>query len=113
MEPIINPLWFYLFDMIDNICVLALVVGSLTGLFCVFLFLEVRPFDEKENKIFKRAVILCCASILFAALLPSKEVLCQMLVASYITPDNIELVGDAGQSIVDYIVESIGEILNK
>lgn len=113
MEPIINPLWFYLFNVIDNIRIFSALVWFLVTLFCVYYFIvEGASFNIKEYKFFRRAAIVSCAGIIFLALLPSKEALYQMLVASYITPDNIELVGGAGQSIVDYIIESVNELLN-
>lgn len=110
MEPIINPLWFYLFNVIDNIKIFIALAFLIAALFCVYCVVE---SNIKENKFFKIAIIISCISMLFLIFLPEEEVLYQMLVASYITPDNIELVGGAGQSIVDYIVESVNELLSQ
>ena len=110
MEPIVNPLWFYLFYVIDNIKIFIALAFLISALFCVYCVVE---RNIKENKFFKIAIIIICISMLFLIFLPEEEVLYQMLVASYITPDNIELVGGAVQSIVDYIVESVNELLSQ
>lgn len=114
MEPIVSPLWFYLFNVIDNIKIFIALAFLIAALFCVYCVVErIVERNIKENKFFKIAIIISCISMLFLIFLPEEEVLYQMLVASYITPDNIELVGGAGQSIVDYIVESVNELLSQ
>lgn len=110
MEPIISPLWFYLFNVIDNITIFVALAFLIAALFCVYCVVE---RNIKENKFFKIAIITSCISMLFLVFLPQKEVLYQMLVASYITPDNIAAVGDSASSIVDYIVESVNELLSQ
>lgn len=110
MEPIISPLWFYLFNVIYNIKIFIALAFLIAALFCVYC---VVGRNIKENKFFKIAIIISCISMFFLIFLPEEEVLYQMLVASYITPDNIELVGGAVQSIVDYIIESVNELLSQ
>lgn len=110
MEPIINPLWFYLFNVIDNIKIFIALAFLIAASFCVYCVVE---GNIKENKFFKIAIIISCISMLFLIFLPEKEVFYQMLVASYITPDNIAATGGAVQDIVDYIINSVNELLNQ
>lgn len=113
MEPIINPMWFYLIDLCDSITVF-LTVGSLalfiTRAIAISSYGDIEYFhykkmfsnDSKElitkkyeldkathNKLIKNLVVLIIGWSL-AVITPSSETLTKMLIASQITTDRVE-----------------------
>ena len=54
--------------------------------------------------------IICAFISIFV---PSKETCYQMMVASLITKENIEMTAEAGKEAVDYIVDSIDKLLDE
>ena len=117
MEPIINPLWFYLIDVLGSFRAIIL----FTGIILLFIIivgadLTLYPKDFKEwlkSKQFEKLLILGVLLIMIGTLFPCQETAYKMLVASLVTPDNIEATGGAVQDIVDYIINSVNELLNQ
>lgn len=114
MNPVISP-WLIYF------------VGSLSGLEFFFRFLiavfsivlivifiawasagaegeELEFVKEGKHKVF---IFLECLCILAYLLIPSKETVYAMVVAKYVTPNNIEIVGGSVKDSIDYIFEKI------
>lgn len=117
MEPIINPLWFYLIDTlsgfgsmfctIGGIGVGALIVGSIIAI-CFDLDLLKNLW---KSKITKMITILSIVLIVAGSFIPSESTAYKMLVASLVTPNNITVVGESATNVVDYIVESVDKII--
>lgn len=117
MEPIINPLWFYLIDTlsgfgsmfcaIGGVSVGALIIGSIVAI-CFDL-------DSLKNlwkmKVIKIITILSIVLIVTGSFIPSESTAYKMLVASLVTPNNITAVGESATNVVDYIVESVDKII--
>lgn len=92
--------------------------------FCVilcFLCLDLEfDFDEiKKCDIFivffkytKKTIIVFIISVIGFILIPSEEVIYKMIISSYITPNNISVVGETAEDIIDYITEKIDTIVN-
>ena len=120
MEPIINPLWFYLIGVVDN---LQIVVGIILILSCIALaivslimFFEYSELylEEREKqtyfKYLKTALKVIIPCIIITSFTPSSDTIYKMIIADNITPHNIEVVGDAVEGGIDYIFEKINSL---
>lgn len=113
MEPIINPLFFYLINLADNLRTTAgiLILGGIAIIFAATLWGMIDGFTKCAHTLIKAFIIIVCISIVITIFVPSQETCYQMFVASLATPDNLNWVADTGKSIADYIVESAAEIV--
>lgn len=72
--------------------------------------------DKNKEKSYCRKKILCIvAAVIFLAiafLTPSRETCYQMLVAHYVTYENVEIVGGQVKELVDYVLDRVNEIAN-
>ena len=117
MEPIISPSIFYWFEIISNLKIfLSILFGlSCVGLvFCIVSFIAMLVEEELEThtgKIIKKLCKFCTiiTSIfgLLSIFIPSKETLMTMIVAKYVTPDNITAVGGTIEESVSSIATEI------
>lgn len=117
MEPIINPLWFYLIDVLGSFRTVILFIGIVL-LFIIIAgaYLTLYPKEFKDwlkSKQFEKLLILGVLLVIIGVLFPCQETAYKMLIASLITPDNIAATGGAVQDIVDYIINSVNELLNQ
>lgn len=114
MTPIINPWWFYLFDMVEKLGSTSTIIATILGIGGVVYFIIWGVVCEGEKlKYSKLIVTLFIISTIFAIFTPSKETCYQMAAASLVTPDNLTTAGNAATDIIDYIVDSIDEILDE
>lgn len=120
MEPIINPLWFYLIDIVDNInliCMIILIIALIA--LCAIAICAVSDIvsdiigeDEKQAyfKYLKTALKVIISCIIITSFTPSSDTIYKMIIADNITPHNIEVVGDAVEGGIDYIFEKINSL---
>ena len=121
MEPIISPSIFYWFEIISNLKIfLSILFGiSCVGLvFCVVSFIAILVEEELEThtgKIIKKLCKFCTIITSIFGLLsiftPSKETLMTMIVAKYVTPDNITAVGGTIEESVSSIATEIVRVV--
>ena len=111
MTPIINPWWFYLFDIVEKLGTTSTIIAILLGAFGLMYGIICGICEGEKIKFNKPFVILFIVSAFFAAFTPSKETCYKMAVASLVTPDNIAAVGDTATNIVDYIIDSVDKLL--
>lgn len=112
MEPIINPLFFYLIHLADNLRTIAGILLIFVGIAIIFATPLWGTMDARcTHTLIKTFIIIVCISIAIAIFIPSQETCYQMFVASLTTPDNLNWAVDTGKSIADYIVESAAEIV--
>lgn len=118
MTPIVSPWIFYLFHVLSALSDLAVVVLICAVVACVFmgiplidddLFVE-EPTLAKLRKYFKRSFICIIISAIALTLIPSEDTLYKMFISSYVTEDNIKMVGDTAEDLVDYIVDKAKEL---
>ena len=118
MEPIIAPSTFYWLEVIStNLKIfLSILFGlSCVGLvFCIVSFIAILVEEELEThtgKIIKKLCKLCTIITSIFGLLsiftPSKETLMTMIVAKYVTPNNITAVGGTIEESVSSIATEI------
>lgn len=108
---IINPIWFYLLDVCEELKVIAYIFATIlaiavivgAGLYACDEFYD----DEKALKNLKKMAIAAIILFVVAIILPSKQTLITMMVAKFATYENAGLTVDAIKGAVDYIVEAI------
>ena len=114
-EPIISPWIFYWMSVVDNLRSLIGFIGFLaTGItmwFCLEWIVKLGDKNysvkyKQEIKLFTCIGLVC--AVLFA-LIPSQTTLTRMIVASYVTPQNIEIVQGEANKSVDYLINKIVE----
>lgn len=113
--PIIDPMYLYLIEVLHNLdAINQLVFGVLAFIviFCSFMY----ALDENareainENKSLVAVVLTAfMVSLLIAVLVPTKDTMYKMLIVSYVTTDNIQLVNDAIKVNVQDYLNMLGE----
>jgi hypothetical protein len=113
--PIIDPMYLYLIEVLHNIDVLnqGLFI-MLTLVICGFFAMWLADDEIRElSKPHKGKVIsLCIAfviSALIALLIPTKDAMYKMLIASYVTTDNIQIVNEAIKTNLQDYLNMLGE----
>lgn len=127
MTPIINPLWFYLIDILSTIketfflgyvIPVIILIAGVAGIAYYIIGMEyidcTRDEDDYNNlwkKLFlKPFKIISIAAIVISCLtvfIPKEETMYKMMVANYVTYENVEIATDAIQDGVDYIMDKI------
>ena len=121
MNPIISPLWFYLIGIGAGTQVLLAVVGgtiaTAAGIALIISAIEYHDYNHESTlkiiKISKKYFMIGLMISFFAVFIPSKETCYQMIAATVVTPNNIEIVGETTTDIIDYIIESVDTLLEK
>jgi NADH:ubiquinone oxidoreductase subunit 6 (subunit J) len=119
MEPIINPWFFYLVNLLDRVLIVTTIVLiiSVIGVVFTLFVLSDNLFDEEEAKTCKKwnkiSMIALLISTFMLVATPSKETVYEMVVASYITENNIEAAKDNAKDLVDYIIDKCDEANDK
>ena len=117
MEPIISPSIFYWIDVISTLSAIStgLFIFSVTALVLALGFLIPITIEDELNgdfgKLYKKLLItLTIITTIFGlscVFTPSKETLMTMIVAKYVTPDNITTVGGTIEESVSSIATEI------
>ena len=117
MKPIINPLWFYLIDVVtgldDIFFGLAFAIGIITAIILVVGVCDIdfeHPDTIKKLKRVGAGIITC---LILAGLIPSQDTCYKMMTAALVTPNNIAVVGEAATDVVDYIIDSVDQLLEE
>lgn len=99
MEPIISPWLIYIISMVSPLKCFFTMSASVISIVLLFYFI-----GEVKWKYIKQLIIVDMISIFLALVLPTKETLIAMLVASYTTPDNLALTNEVIKTnLQDYI----------
>lgn len=115
-EPIISPYVFYLIDVlnsINGILTAAIIVGF--GVEGVVFNCWIRGVLENKKlfSLTKKWIVGMAVILLLAIVIPSRNVCYQMLVASQVTPANIQKAGDTIDKSLDKISDFIVNTANK
>ena len=127
MNPIISPVLIYLIGISSNIqwlcnslAGLAVSFAVVASVICLIYEVAVYHDDDDERyttrlclKIIKYSLIYAVILGVIASLIPSKEVATAMVVANYITPDNLQGTNDVIKSNLQDYVNIIVEAINK
>lgn len=110
---IINPLWFYLISVSSNLQMACSIIATFAFIISVLMY----PILEDTGADLKgwgpKLLIIGIICTFISILAPSKETCYQIMVASFITKENIEMTAEAGKEAVDYIVDSIDKLLDE
>ena len=123
MKPIINPLWFYLIGISNNLSGVGFTLGFLGILATVIMVIayamehDMSHPNEKLISFFKknskRCFIIGLIGILISTFTPSEKTCYQMMAASIVTPDNVETVIDTTKDGVEWLIDTITEASEK
>ena len=112
MEPIISPWIFYFMSLADGFRAAGYIL-ALTGFGVGVISLVIYNMENGGLlpwKYLKWFIITFVAGGAMSIFIPSQEVITKMLVASFITPDNIELGIEGVKAIFDYIITTAAEL---
>ena len=117
MNYIINPWIIYLIDRADAIKSLFVILAALAtaALFCIIpvLFVDRDDYEaciSTTKKVGKVSGIILTFSVIFLILFPNSQTITKMVVASYVTEENVEKAKDQVVEIVDYIFEKVNDV---
>lgn len=116
MNYIINPWIIYLIDRADAIkfSIMLLLFVSLTVLVFVVPVLidqdEFEYYTPTAKKVGKIAGIIFVISLILVTIFPNSQTVTKMVVASYVTEENVEKAKEQVVEIVDYIFEKVDDI---
>lgn len=113
--PIINPMYLYLIEVLHNIDVLNQVVFMI--LTCAAARVtaaciiddDVRSLLQPHKKKVIALYLAFIISALIVVLVPTKDMMYKMLIASYVTTDNIQIVNDAIKTNLQDYLNMLGE----
>ena len=114
-EPIISPWVFYWIDVLSTLDDLPVILAFLgVALVIIGWVLIYTEMDGEIPCICKKIAVVYLSIFVFSAaisiFIPSKETMYQMLIASYVTPNNVEYikneVKDSAYGIVDSIIDA-------
>ena len=111
----INPIWFYLMNVCENISALSMLIGGVFGFGAIVMTIGIivnksEGDDEMVNlltKYVKPSSIVAIVFIFLTCAIPSKETCEKMMIASVITHENVEQAKNDVKSIVDYVFDRI------
>lgn len=114
--PIINPMYLYLIEVLHNIDVLnqgLFLILSIALLTMSFVFVGANEAPEEEKTAVKWWLKVIClawgASLIICVFVPTKDMMYKMLIASYVTTDNIQIVNDAIKTNLQDYLNMLGE----
>ena len=124
-QVIINPMWLYWLDVLENIVFIVGLVMIISFLIIVFLIVVIvatydnyRNEDEEKNykimiKDTKLAVCIWTSILFISAFVPSKDTLIAMFIAKNITVEKVVQGKEVVKDSIDYIFEKIKEVNNE
>lgn len=108
MEPIISPWVFYFIDKLEAIEMLPLYVFILAILINGALLMTSKTEEEFEKGFFPK-VWIALFSLVFIInfIVPSKETAYKMIIANYVTPNNISIVKEVKEDNIASLIDKI------
>lgn len=121
MNPIVSPWIIYLIETLSNLKpILSICIFIFLGICFVLGLVTFIIYDDNDNKNICSLwysklhffFIVIVVSTIINTCIPSKETMYTMLVANYVTIDNINMFGDGVKNTVDYVMDSIDQLIN-
>jgi hypothetical protein len=120
MEPVIDPWIIYWVSVLNNIGSTLSLIVCMSVVSSVIIGV-VHLVDLSDNysddlgfpnwfKYFKLSIAVACISSLICVFIPDKQTMLTMMVASYITPDNLNVTTDYIVELVQRITEAVKEV---
>lgn len=112
--PIINPMYLYLIEVLHNLDVFNQGVFVLVSII-MFMLVSFYPksIEYNEDKRTKKYIYICgfvwLISLIICVFVPTKDAMYKMLIASYVTTDNIQFVNEAVKANLQDYLNMLGE----
>lgn len=112
--PIIDPMYLYLIEVLHNLDVFNQGVFILASsiMFMLVIFYP-ESIKHDEDKKIKKYIYICgfvwLISFVICVFVPTKDAMYKMLIASYVTTENIQLVNDAIKGNLQDYLNMLGE----
>lgn len=113
--PIINPWFIYLANIANTLMIIGLfmVVGALVIAIIIWLInLDIFCSEEEEKNYKKRmnkCFIICVVGLLITTFVPSEKTIYSMIIANFVTYENVETAADVIQDNVDYLFDKLDD----
>ena len=112
--PIIDPMYLYLIEVLHNLDVFNQGVFIMASIIMVMLVMFYREsFKYDEDKKIKKYIFICgfvwLLSFVICVFVPTKDAMYKMLLAHYVTTDNIQMVNDAIKGNLQDYLNMLGE----
>ena len=114
--PIINPMYLYLIEVLHNIDVLnqglfLLLSIAMFILSCLYIGVDEMPKEDIAALKWWTKVIgaIWLVSLSICIFVPTKDMMYKMLIASYVTTDNIQIVNEAIKTNLQDYLNMLGE----
>ena len=115
-EPIINSMVLYWIGTLDAVDTFAKIMVIIIGVIFIYNLDMMSKFKDNKryHKIYKACLIV--SGILFlmfamaAILIPDKTTMIEMMIAKYVTRENIQLTTDGIKEVADYIINAIATL---
>lgn len=106
---IIHPIWFYIFNVCQHLSELSFIalLLSIGGFAMAFFILDFCDF----KCVCKKFIIAIAILLSLTIFVPSQKTCYQMMVASLATHENVEIAAGTAKNVVDYIIESVDELI--
>lgn len=111
--PIINPWFIYLASVANMLMIIGLfmVVCALVIAIVTWLInLDILCSEEKEKeykKRMKKCFITCVIGLLITTFVPSEKTIYSMIIADFVTYENVETAADVIQDSIDYLFDKL------
>lgn len=115
--PIIDPMYLYLIEVLHNIdalnqAVFMILACAAGGIVCIYFVDDnARSLLRSHKRKIIALYIAFIISALIAVLVPTKDAMYKMLLAHYVTTDNIQLVNDAIKVNLQDYLNMLGETI--
>ena len=109
MEPIVSPWIIYLIELLDSIKTLICILVSMIIVLSIpygAVYVEISHEYADMVKYFKKVAMIVVTLLCIYSIIPSKETAISMIVASFITPDNINLTENHLIELINKIIEA-------
>lgn len=119
MNYIINPLYFYLMDITNKLNNILLALSVLGTVYIIITFVialccildgDIEFSSFLKTAKFKVAVVVTLIIFALNAFIPSEDACEKMLIASFVTTDNIDATEEKTKEIIDYIFDKFEEM---
>ena len=122
--PIINPWIFYLIDVLNGLKEVSVVVIFMTIIMLICIGIAIAWFRSEDSfyrrednastikaliRVLKRLSIVVCVATSVFVVTPSEETMYKMMVAQYVTYENVDKATESIKEGVDYIFKKLGK----
>ena len=111
---IINPWWFYLIDVLGSLKDICYnILGGIIAIIAIIAVIDLIMwlFDDREwdylKKAFKIGLSVFIPCLILYGVIPSEKTMYTMMVANFVTHENVEIATEAIQYGVDYVFEKL------